>query len=537
MKENQMAAIGHDHQPDSDVHQYSEFLDNIQAQFNATIEVGSAKLFTTDAVDLFDKFLANLPDEDRQHYTCHACRRFVDTFGGLVVMVESGETEPAVWPQNVPPYFSKAVAALRMTICRAKVTGVFLDTRKTWGEPVTGEWNHMAVKLAKPIFAGRTLQTAGQVMAEKLEDFRILSAGLAEFNADTVAQAVRVLESDALYRSEKVLGVAKFLQDLHQRLSETKNKRTRENLVWLAVANAPAGFCHVRSSMIGTLLEDIAVGLPFDDVARKFADKMHPLRYQRPQATPSAGNIAEAEKVVEKLGIAGSLARRFAKVEELQAIWRPSVETEKAAGSVFGHLKAKEAAKQANTLQLPIATMTWDKFARTVLQNAKQIELRVPSGYDSFAGIITAANPDAPPIIQWDRDDQRNPFSWYLYSGGSPASRWGLAAGGYRKVTAVCETPCHWNGKAPNYPSGTFLILEGAKDLAMNGLALFPEILKSDLHGICATIEAFSNSGKIEGAEDATACGLYFTSKQELNYIVRVTTDSGVQEYKLDRWD
>lgn len=53
--------------------------------------------------------------------------------------------------------------------------------------------------------------------------------------------------------------------------------------------------------MIGTLLDDIASGMSFDSVSRRFAEKMHPLQYQRPQAAPSAGNIAQAEKIVEKL--------------------------------------------------------------------------------------------------------------------------------------------------------------------------------------------------------------------------------------------
>lgn len=34
---------------------------------------------------------------------------------------------------------------------------------------------------------------------------------------------------------------------------------------------------------------------------------MNPLQYQRPQAAPSAGNVAQAERIVEKLGIANSL--------------------------------------------------------------------------------------------------------------------------------------------------------------------------------------------------------------------------------------
>ena len=47
---------------------------------------------------------------------------------------------------------------------------------------------------------------------------------------------------------------------------------------------------------------------------------MDPLKYQRPQVTPGTGNVARAEEIVEKLGIATSLKRRFARLEELQTI-------------------------------------------------------------------------------------------------------------------------------------------------------------------------------------------------------------------------
>jgi hypothetical protein len=62
--------------------------------------------------------------------------------------------------------------------------------------------------------------------------------------------------------------------------------------------------------MIGTLLEDIEEGLDFGDVSRKFASKMHPLQYQRPQAAPSVGNIEESEKIVAKLSTGEPMGER-----------------------------------------------------------------------------------------------------------------------------------------------------------------------------------------------------------------------------------
>ena len=45
----------------------------------------------------------------------------------------------------------------------------------------------------------------------------------------------------------------------------TKRDDYRRNLFWLTVALAPAGWCHVKNTMIGSLVEDLADGLPFAD--------------------------------------------------------------------------------------------------------------------------------------------------------------------------------------------------------------------------------------------------------------------------------
>ena len=114
--------------------------------------------------------------------------------------------------------------------------------------------------------------------------------------------------------------------------------RAGENLLWRAVAEAPAGYCHPKSAVTGSLLEDVAAGMAFKDIARRFNAKVAPLAYQRPQAAPSASNVQQAEKIVAQLGIAPSLERRFARLDEVQVLdWVPSAYKMPAeAAGVFG---------------------------------------------------------------------------------------------------------------------------------------------------------------------------------------------------------
>jgi len=401
---------------DYESHQYPEFSQSLKARFASVVGNGSS-LFTTDAAGLFDVFLANLPELFRRHYTCHACRHFVDRFGGLVSIAANGEVVAALWDDKaVPEFFREAVAAVAKAVLKAKVTGVFISDYFTLGTPVTGEWEHMSVTLPAQMVFTTGLKTAGQRAAERHEEFLMLTSALLEYPADVADKAVTLLKSEALYRSDKVLGVAEWFKALQERLDGTKDSKKKTNVKWLAVATAPVGFCHVKSSMIGTLLDDLKAGMTVDAVSRRFAEKMSPGNYMRAQVAPSQGNIEQAEKIVEKLGLANSLKRRYAQFEEIpHFLWQDRGAVRKAevkqAGGVFANIAPKGAPAPDETMTLPSTTMTWEKFQRTVLPTAETIEAKMDNP-NRLMALVTASDPTAPNILQWD-----NLFSWYYHGG------------------------------------------------------------------------------------------------------------------------
>jgi hypothetical protein len=292
--------------------------------------------------------------------------------------------------------------------------------------------------------------------------------------------------------------------------------------------------------MIGTLLQDLANGLAFDTVQQRFAAKMHPLQYQRPTAAPGAANIARAEEIVSKLKSAGALERRFARLADVVALWKPAPDAPPAApGGVFAHLKPR-ARSSAVELDAPPTVITWDKFARTVLPDAARITYVVPEGRLPYLALVTAANPDAPPILQWDAPERRNQVSQYVYHGGSLPADWNLRAGVAHAVTAITLAPPHWYGNGPAHHSQFALfVLEGARDLRYtSGGGLFPEQMRSEYHEIRKTMEAYAKSAIIADKDQAEVCGISLQNGQTWNYEFRVTgKDDVTQTYKLDRWD
>lgn len=564
--------------------------DLIRNQVAVATAPNAPPLFTTD-VDpyaLMAAYLENLPAKKRQHYTCHCCRKFIQKYGGLVFINSDGSTEPVFFCQRNEqgiPLFSSSRMKMTKLIEKARVTGVFESSENIWGTPQTGPWTHLSGRNGH-IFCDR-VKTVDQYMAEKKEEHHMLCRALADYSIEVVERTVAILEADALDRSEKTLGVAKWFLKLHDSINELKSfagsARQRDNLIWAAVAKAPPGWCHIRTTMINTLLDDIAAGMDLNEVKRRWAAKMHPLKYQRPTTPPNEGAIKRAEELVAKLGVAASLNRRFAKLSDVTAwLWKPPIrnvmpkiggisfrcdcgcnvfeslgdykyrcnscrmtytgepESPKG-GGVFDHLRKDKGGKLPE-LELPSKTMTWEKFAEKVLPTALEIEFYVPNGMQNFYGLVTTVDPNAPPILQWDTTEQRNPVSQYVYVNGSYASSWNLSIGAWVKLNGIFASPAHWHTpeKFAHHTPGAYFALEGARDVAhTKGGGLFPETLKKEYHEIRSVIEAHAKQASIAGKDEPDQANGYAISKGAsfTNIRLRVKTTKGLENYIIDRWE
>ena len=210
-----------------------------------------------------------------------------------------------------------------------------------------------------------------------------------------------------------------------------------------------------------------------------------------------------------------------------------------ATGGVFGHLKPKDTT-ELPSMSVPPTHITFEKFVKTVLDKAIELEVYVSGGRMPFYGTVTAEHADAPPIFQWDSLENRNPVSWYTYNGGSTASQWGIAGGKFHPVSRVMLQPTMWAGdKFEHQGKGAVLIIEGAQDTRDSGNGLFPECLIADLREVRATIEAYSRSAKIGGKEAASANGIGISgaAKAPPSVHVRATINGQSLEYIIDRWD
>jgi len=499
---------------------------NFSEQVNHQIVQAKNNVFTTNATDLFYIFLKNLPS-DQQHYNCKTCKKFIENYGGLVTLDKHGLVKPTVWPVNIDGFFAKSVRKLTEEIRNSQVTGVFYNTSSIWGTPKTGEWSHLSGHTSMSVYFE---EEANKLRAERKQDYILLMRSFVDYKLEVIQQAIRVLEADVLDRSGKNLEMAKWFLEAY------KNKGSRD-IVWYTVLNAPAGWAHIKNTVIGTLLDDIKGGYDFESISKRWNRKMHPLQYQRPTAPPSDNQIEVAEKLVEKLGITASLSRVFAKMEDVKAwLWRPTEMAPKLEVKVFDKLKTKS--DNVKPLKLPATIMTWSLFKERWLAKATKIEYKVAS-IGNYYGLVTAADKNSPPVLKWDFPENRNPVSWFMFNGGSHCKMWNLMPETWVEVKGVFEKPCFWDREFKGEEPGAFLVVQGAKRVETHkGGGLFPEILKAELHEIKRVIEAHSQTTIISGHLESDANGVLIVKNMNYSVNPKITLeDYSTMDFTIDRWE
>lgn len=535
-----MQATHHQAQTPRYAGDFDRFARDAQSTLDRSLTAGGVLFRVQPDEDLYEIFLSSFDDPaERQYHTCHCCRTFIHRYGSLVVLDENGSMASALWADSNGHAYKHVAHRLRRAVERGVVSDLFLWSEILWGVPEAGGFTHL---WARPNLAMRWIsrtQTAGQAMAAKREDRRTLEHALGTMPREIVERAVDMLRAGSLYRADKVLPMASFLLDAHDRTAGKKGE-PRNRILWRLVSEASAGWCSPRGSVLGALVEDLQAGLHAEAVARKHNERMDPLQYQRPSAPTSAGNVAQAERLFEQLGLAPSLRRRFAAADELVHLWTPRPKSsEPQQAGVFGHLLSAQRSPSTARLTARPVTMTFAKFRRDVLPQAIEIEAHVPA-HGAFCAFTTAVERDAPPILQWDSDECRNPFAWYVYSSGSSASQWGLSAGQHARVVCMSEMPPMWGGNGArwkDYSNSALLVLEGARDSRNTSLALFPECLRGEIHQVRRTIEAHSRSRKLEPLEDGRqhAAGLRIGDGMPVELTVH--TVAGLAVYVIDRWE
>lgn len=474
------------------------------------------------------------------HFNCSTCRKMVEQFGNVVTIYEDGTIVPVMWgdyTDELDSPLAKVHASLNDSVSKQKIESLWYSKESFIGTPCNQAedgsiWTHMAVDIPAHLYKA---SDASVFIAESKDRFRTLMAeetGIHQIPLSVIGTAIKFFKDNELNRSEKFIAAAQFHYNIRESLSDPEKKKGLNSLLWRQLGHSPKGWENVNSTMVGQLYSWIAQGIDLYEIKRRWNERVEGINYQRAKVAPSEQTIKQAEELIAKLGIEPALHRRFARIEEIDCFWKPTavVEPETQTGGVFSKIKPKNSSTVVREYEYESTpkTVTWEKFVEKILPEVTSMRFKVPH-HGNFCAMTTQTHENAPPIMKWDNEEKRYPISNYVYHNGSHSSQWGLVGESLYTVTGITSIP--------SVEEAYVLLLEGCVDSnTKQGIALFPDNIKSELHGVRSVIEAYSNSEQLAGQEEATACG-FQVANNGFGITIEVTTPEGKSKYFIDRLD
>lgn len=493
------------------VHDAFDDLNDVM-QVNANLMEGP--IYTVGTENLWTLFLENLPKSERGFHTCRCCRHFVERFGGMYT-VDSDGVHRTIWTVEAPTTYRKAVAALEQLVLQrasrddklALIDDDLKGTKSWTGHGHTGQFSHFHLTFNR--------QTKKKVThyAEASERTQYVAAKFGKHLQALEAAAVNLADS-------RVTATMDFVTRWF-----AANGFERRNLL----AGAHDGLTHWNSSVLGSMVDDLAAGNGQAFVVSRAREKLGPLTYQRPQ-TVSEGQIAAAEKLFAERGWAASLQRRNLLPSEIpiQAhIWVRKG-PQKGGASVFSHVQPSHGFSYPTT---PAETkvMSWHLFVRSILPKAHW--MAVDTTRFSPATLTTAVNPKAPPILRYDKPEQRHPVAWWMPAGPVAGQKWS-------QVAAVLHGVPQWFDRdEPTHKSTAVLQLVDYCNMNRSHSGLFPELLSHELREVRHVVEAHNYSAPQFPTSEGVTCVKSTADRWvKLNLLIETTTGTTLR-VEIDRYE
>lgn len=384
---------------------------SLAKQFKAMSETG---LFRVDIEPdlLWETYLGSFPEgsnpiyKTRREYDCSTCRHFVKNLGGVVSIV--GGRVVTIWDGETEGAHCVVADAMAALVRQRPIKNVYLHNEPTVGvaecrqlleDKSVKTWTHFFVNLPGEVVLRK--DQIGPRLAESQATHDVVARGLAEIDTATVDTVVDLIQQGSLYRGDEHLRsllAFRKLQEQYQGAAE-KDLFVWENL------KAPAG--RIRNTVIGSLLVDLASGVDLEGAVKSFEVKVAPTNYKRPTALVTKAMVLNAQKVVDELGLASALERRYAKIDDITIN-----------NVLFADRSAKKAMNAFDELaaSVPVSAKSLAKveevviedFIANILPRAESLEVMLENRHASnLVSLIAPVDPTAKQLFKWP-----NNFSW-----------------------------------------------------------------------------------------------------------------------------
>ena len=408
-----------------------------------------------DKDEMYNKYLDSYPLESnkiyrtRREFDCSCCHSFVKRMGNVVALIDGKVV--TIWGFHTgDDVYQPMLDAMDAYIKGKTISDVFFSGDEMIGTPVSREqledgtivkWNHMAVKLPKRYVIDKRFNSVEAEQGIRRDTRNVFKRSLEEISIDATETVLELIGSNSLYRGEEWLGILqKFLK--HQKEYAGLDATNKELYTWMNASAAGMSIGRIRNHSIGTLLVNISEGMDLDEAVRKYEQIVAPTNYKRPKAIFTKKMLEDAKKEIEKLGYMDSLARRFARLDDITVnnilFANRDAAKKMGGGDIFAEMAGDVAVNPKRFSK--VEEIGIDKFVSDVLPGAREVEVLLGNRHSgNLVSLIAPENVDAPSMFKWN-----NGFSW-AYSGNVADSmkQRVKAAGG--KIDGDLRFSIQWN--------------------------------------------------------------------------------------------
>lgn len=408
-----------------------------------------------DKDEMYSKYLDSYPLESnkiyrtRREFDCSCCHSFVKRMGNVVALIDGKVV--TIWGFHTgDDVYQPMLDAMDAYIKGKTISDVFFSGDEMIGTPVSREqledgtivkWNHMAVKLPKRYVIDKRFSSVEAEQGIRRDTRNVFKRSLEEISIDATETVLELIGSNSLYRGEEWLGILqKFLK--YQKEYAGLDATNKELYTWMNASAAGMSIGRIRNHSIGTLLVNISEGMDLDEAVRKYEQIVAPTNYKRPKAIFTKKMLEDAKKEIEKLGYMDSLARRFARLDDITVnnilFANRDAAKKMGGGDIFAEMAGDVAVNPKRFSK--VEEIGIDKFVSDVLPGAREVEVLLENRHSgNLVSLIAPENVDAPSMFKWN-----NGFSW-AYSGNVADSmkQRVKAAGG--KIDGDLRFSIQWN--------------------------------------------------------------------------------------------
>lgn len=481
----------------------------------------------------YNVLLDTVPKNDRQRFNCNTCRNFINTFGTIGIIDINGKIT-SVWnllPKSKDKYINDVVIAMN-DIVQKGTTGLPLLNVRTTGVPELNGFYHIHGNV-------EGLQVPDIVQAEHEFNQGIEAINLNQseyYRGNTLNKGMEILEASKSHKARNNIASLKRHIEYADALSSLRG-RQRDNFIrlfvstYLVAGNLANSGLRINNSALGMFLDLVKQGksraalAAFDEITDVDV-------YQRTTATPSDNAIEIAEKAIVKEGLANAFARKLASPRDVKhlRLWKRPTDKSIEDSTVFGSIKSSNKRQEPETITAVIP-ISMKRFMEEVAPTAERIFFRRLI-LSSCGGLTVPEIAGSGVLFKYGND-----VSWFVRHMYAPAET------GEFNVQGIYHGPACEFMSGQEYDNIFFHIAYDDLPKAYKesyfsdmNLAIFPELLRTDLHKYRHVIERFSESRKMKVTELSMRCVTTASANNGEIADIHVERNGIIKIYKIALW-